>query len=58
MSGAGNDNGSAYEVKHMEKEKEIIFIDTETIGEEELRLGDAYEQNKQRNEGVPGADSE
>lgn len=42
----------------MEKEKEIIFIDTETIGEEELRLGDAYEQNKQRNERVPGADSE
>lgn len=42
----------------MEKEKEIIFIDTETICEEELRLGDAYEQNKQRNERVPGADSE
>lgn len=58
MSGAGNDNGSAYEVKHMEKEKKIIFIDTETICEEELRLGDAYEQNKQRNERVPGADSE
>lgn len=30
----------------MEKEKEIIFIDTETICEEELRLGDAYEQTK------------
>ena len=42
----------------MEKEKEIIFIDTETIDEEELRLGDAYEQNTQRNERVPGADSE
>ena len=55
---AGKDNGTAYEVKHMEKEKENIFIDTETICEEELRLGDAYEQNKQRNERVPGADSE